>query len=413
MSSHPTPTPHAETIWTKAFIRIFLLNVIMSMGQFIASTLLPKHVEQMGAPASVIGVVAGMFAITAIAIRPVVGPATGCFRKERLLVMDIGIIMAAFLIYGLSESIPVVMAGRLLHGVGMGFMAPVMLYLASNALPESKMASGIGVYTLGQAASTAIGPSVGLALSDAFGYNVTFFLSAALLLTALIVAALTATPEPPGTGVFRIRLSEVVDGEVALPALIMFFLNGSYACISSFLVVYGGLGGVENIGLYFTAYAISVFVSRPLSGRIADKYGMDRTIIPGFILFALSFLLVSFSNTLPMFILSGVVSAFGFGICQPGMQALAMKLVPRERRSIAGNTLYLGVDAGFLVMPALAGSLVTLVQGRTGDMLAGYEMMYRVMIVPILIALGLFLLGRKRMLRGAAEPVETSPAAAR
>lgn len=99
-------TQKTETIWTKAFIRIFILNVIMSMGQFIASTLLPKHVEQMGAPASVIGVVAGMFAITAIAIRPVV------------------------------------MAGRLLHGIGMGSLVPVMLFLAINALPEGRMASG-------------------------------------------------------------------------------------------------------------------------------------------------------------------------------------------------------------------------------------------------------------------------------
>ena len=394
-------TQKTETIWTKAFIRIFILIVIMSMCQFIASTLLPKHVEQMGAPASVIGVVAGMFAITAIAIRPVVGPATGCFRKERLLVMDIAIIMTAFLIYGFSESIPVVMAGRLLHGIGMGFLAPVTLFLASNALPESKMASGIGVYTLGQAASTAIGPSVGLALSDAFGYNATFFLSAGMLFTAMVFAMATAMEEPSGSGVFRISLREVVDREVALPAVIMFFLNGAYACISSFLVVFGGLGGVKNIGLYFTAYAVSVFVSRPLSGRIADKYGMDRTLVPGFVLFAVSFLLVSLSRSLPMFILSGVVSAFGFGVCQPGIQALAMKLVPQGRRGIAGNTLYLGVDAGFLLMPALAGMLVTFVQDRTGSALLGYQAMYQVMILPILAALAVFLLGRKQMLRGA------------
>jgi MFS family permease len=184
---------------------------------------------------------------------------------------------------------------------------------------------------------------------------------------------------------------------VIIPAIIMLFLSGAYASINGFIVIYAGISNVSSIGLFFTVYAISVLLSRPFSGRIADKYGLDKMLIPGMLIFALSFIIISFSHSLPMFLLSGVISAFGYGICQPLMQTLSLRLVSNERRGVAGNTTYIGVDTGNLVTPVLAGTIVTSVQNITGNSLFGYEVMYRVMIIPVLIALVLFILKRKAL----------------
>lgn len=155
---------------------------------------------------------------------------------------------------------------------------------------------------------------------------------------------------------------------------------------------------MEQIGLFFTVYAVCLFFSRPFCGSIADRYGIDKIVIPGMMMFALSFITVSLARSLPMFLLSGAMSAFGYGICQPYMQTLCMKLVSKERRGVAGNTNYIGVDTGYLVTPIIAGTIVTLVHRDGGSEILGYVVMYRIMIIPIFIALVIFLLNRKKLL---------------
>lgn len=388
-----------ETIWNKAFTSIFIVNITMNMAQFMMNTLIPKFADFLGANAAVVGIVTGMFAITALSTRPIVGSAIGYFRKNRLLAMAIGFIAFAFVCYGFSNNITMIMIGRLIHGLGMGFTAPICLALASDALPETKMASGIGIFTLGQAVSTAVGPSIGLKLADIFGYNTTFFICAIIMSASLILALRLKITDPDRKERFKISYKSIVAPEVIIPAIIMLLLSGAYSCLNSFIVIYAGLSKVSSIGLFFTVYAISVLFTRPFSGRIADKYGLDKILIPSMLMFALSFLIISLSHSLTMFLISAVISAFGFGICQPAVQTLTMRLVSKERRGIAGNTQYIGVDTGFLITPALAGAIVTFVQNDTGNKILGYEVMYRVMIIPILFALGIFLLKRKELMQ--------------
>jgi len=386
-----------QTIWNKAFIDIFVINIILNMGQYMMNTLIPKFAEHLGATAAIVGMVSGMFAVTALSVRPIVGPATGYFRKNLLLAVAVGNIALGYICYGFSGSIPMIIVGRLLQGIGMGFLAPVLLALASDALPCGRMASGIGIYSLGQAIAAAVGPTIGLELTGVIGYNKTFFIGAVIMGVVLVLALRLESEKPVRTEKFKISIKNMVAIEVIVPTIIMFFLGGTYSCINSFIVIYGGVCGVKQIGLFFTAYAVCLLFSRPISGRIADRYGMDKAIIPGILVYALSFIIISFARSLPMFIFAGAVSAFGYGVCQPSIQAVCMKLVPKERRGVAGNTNYIGVDSGFLLTPMLAGYIVTFVQNQSNNEVLGFAFMYRVMTIPILIALVIFWIKRKEM----------------
>lgn len=391
-------TQNKETIWNKKFINIFFINFILSMGQFMMNTLIPKFADHLGATATVVGIVSGMFAVTALLIRPIAGPAMDYYRKSKLLSVAVGLITLAFVCYGCAGSIAMIIVARLVHGVGIGIAVPLCLAMASNALPESKMASGIGTFSLGSAISTAVGPLIGLKLADVIGYNITFFVIAALLGSCLILTLRLKTGMPEKTERFKISLSKVFVPEVIVPTIIMFFLAAAYSCINYFIVIYGGIRGVGNIGLFFTSYAIFLFVSRPISGKVADKYGIDKTVIPGMLVFALSFVVISYSGSLTMFLIAGAVSAFGYGICAPAMQTLCMQLVSKQRRGAAGNTNFIGVDCGYLLGPTLAGLIITQIQTSSGNEVFGYIAMYRVMVIPILIALTIFVLYRKKLL---------------
>ncbi|WP_141504692.1 MFS transporter [Paenibacillus luteus] len=388
-----------QTIWNPTFTYIFIINVALNMAQFMMNTLIPNYAEHLGATAVIIGVVSSLFAVTALGIRPIVGPATGYFRNNRLLAVAVGIIALAFVSYAFADSISILMLGRLLHGIGMGFLAPLSLALASDALPSSKLASGIGIFSLGQAVATAVGPMLGLELVHAFGYSATFIIGAVIMLAVLLMALRLKTDVPDKSAGFKISLNNIIAVEVVVPSVIMFFLAGAYSCINSFILIYGKANGVKEIGLFFTAYAVCVLFSRPFSGRIADKYGLSTMLVPGIFIFALSFILISFARSLPMFLLAGAVSAFGYGICQPIIQTMCMKLVDKERRGIAGNTSYIGVDLGYLLTPTIAGAIVTYVQSRGGSPVEGYSIMFQTMTIPIIAAFVVFMMTRKRLLK--------------
>lgn len=388
------------SIWNAEFTSLFIVNFLMSMGQFMMNALVPKFAYQMGAAAPIVGMVSGIFAVTALAVRPLAGPAIDSFRKDRLLTMSLIFVALAYICYGFAGNVQMLFVGRLLTGLGMGFMGPLVLALASDALPTGKLASGIGIFSLGQAVSTAIGPAAGLRLAGWIGYNNTFFVGAGIMTLVILLTLRLKVPVRHQPGSFRISWDRIIAPEVLTPTIITFFLGGAYSSINSFIIIYGGLCGVEDIALFFMAYAGFVLLSRPLSGRIADRYGADRVLIPGILLFAVSFLMISFARTLPAFLAAGAVSAFGYGICQPMMQSLCMQMVPRERRGVAGNTNYIGMDTAFLIMPTLAGLIAMQVTTQTGSALDGYSFMYRAMLVPMAFALILFLVKRKKLLAG-------------
>ena len=380
-------TNKKTSIWTMPFISIFLMNLILQMGQYMMNSLVPKYAHFLGAGAATVGTVSSMFAVTALAVRPISGPAIDCFSKKRMLVISAGIIFLAFLIYGLSSSIPMLIFGRLIHGIGIGMIGPLALATAGECLPEEKMSSGIGIFALGQAAATALGPSAGLALSQRFGYSATFFICSGIAaLSCVPTLALTKTKTGSCKKPYRISTNNIFAKETLTSFSIILFLGISYSCINSYMIIYGSARGITQIGLFFTAYAAALLISRPLSGVLSDKYGIATTLIPGFLLFAAAFFLISYSSTLTMFIIAGVVSAFGYGTITPNIQAMGMRKASPERRGVVANTIYMGMDIGVLLGGPISGLICEYVQKATGDYIFGYSAMYRVMIIPVAIS---------------------------
>ena len=186
---------------------------------------------------------------------------------------------------------------------------------------------------------------------------------------------------------FKISLNKIIAPEVLLPTLVIFFLAFAQSGINSFIAIFGELNGVKDIGLYFTASAICMIFIRPISGKIADKYGHDKSVIPGLFLFITALILISFSSTLPMFILAGAITAFGYGSSQPIIQTMIMQLVPKERRGAAGNTNFIGIDCAFLVGPTVAGFIIASIENSTGNEVLGFSLMFRIMVIPVIISM--------------------------
>lgn len=103
-----------------------------------------------------------------------------------------------------------------------------------------------------------------------------------------------------------------------------------------------------------------------------------------------SMYLISVSDTIWTLLAAAVVGAFGYGAAGPVARAMAMGVVPEERRGAASSTLYLGSDLGQLAGPVVGGLIATTL---------GYAAMYRIAPVSILLAAVVLLVARRTLER--------------
>ena len=393
MSNSPATTQNNPrlSIWSVGFVMLLITNLFQSAGQMMMNTVIPLYADAMGAGATVVGVAAGAFGVTALASRPFAGPAFDSFSKKWMLFGAVALITIATFLYSVASSVPVLIGVRLLHGLAMGFSGPLGLSLATETLPPSRISSGVGVYSLAQAIGLAAGPAIGICLSQAVGYPLAFRFASGAMCIALVL--LFFFKEPPGQPrkPYQLKLNRMFAREAIMPAVLLLLLMSAFCCTNSFLAIYAGLLGVEGIGLYFTVYALCLVVTRPIFGRLADTFGSTKVLIPAMLCFAASYTIISLANSLPVFIVAAIVASCGFGACLPLLQAVTMKLVSPDAHGAASNTTYTGMDLANLVGPAAGGMIIEALHAMTGDITLAYTDMWLVMLIPIAASLVIFI----------------------
>ncbi len=385
-----------ESIWNRAFIIILIVNFCHQMGQQMMNTLVPKYADALGSSAYLVGLIGTAFGVSSLVARPFTSPAFDSFSKKKLLILSLAGICAVFTCYGLSRNYSMLITARLFHGAFVGCVAPLSLAIAGDSLPEKSMGSGIGIFSLCQAVGQAVGPNLGLKLSKTIGFPKTFFLGAGIMLAA-VVLAFFVIEQPGERDVYRITLDKIIEKDSLHPAVLMFCIMIAYTCIGSYLAIFGDLLGIENIGLYFTVYAVFLLVSRPLSGKLIDKYGYGKVLVPGLLCFAISFVIIGLSRELTGFLIAATVNAFGYGVCFPAIQSLGMRCASRNRRGAAASTSFLGSDCSMLVGPVLAGLVVDGISKTDLGKVQGFSVMFCIMTIPIIAGLVYFLIFQKKI----------------
>ncbi len=377
-------------IWNKMFVSIFFANMALNFGQQMSNSLLSKYADSLGAPATQIGMLMSMFAVTALILRFVAGPAMDTYNRKYLVMGAMAIMATAYFGFSISKSISSLMVFRLLQGCGNAFANVACLAMVSEALPKEKFGTGMGYYSLAQVVSQAIAPTIGLTLVDWFGYNTAYTIIGFIMLTAIVVASQIKINFKP-MGKLKITLNSIIAKEAVLPAVILLFMAIGFHTINSFLIVFATKQGVtSSIGVFFTVYALTMLFTRPMIGKLTDKFGLVKVAIPAICLTGCSFFIISFATSLPMFLLAAFVNAFGYGACQPALQSLTMKAVPKERRGSASSTNFIGMDIGTIIGPTLAGTIAQSL---------GYVAMWRYMVIPFVIGMALVFIFRREITR--------------
>ena len=386
-----------KTIWNAMFFSIFFANMALNLGQQMSNSLLSLYAKSMGTPADQIGQLMSMFAVTALIFRFISGPAMNAYNRKKLLAMGMSFMATAYLGFSFAptiadavglQTITVLKCFRLLQGIGNAFANACCLTIVADTLPKDKFSAGMGYYSCAQVISQTFGPTVGVFLRDALGYRNTYIVVFAVMFCAILMSSRVKLA-PRKSVPFNLKLSNMVAKEALVPATIIFFINMGFTAINAFLLVYSEEHGIVGGSLFFTVYALTLLATRPVVGRLTERFGFTKVSIPSVFMTACSFVLIAFSESLIMLLIAAFVNAFGYGAIQPMLQSLCMKSVPPERRGSASGTNFIGTDAATIIGPMLC--------GKVADM-AGYTpVMWLAMTIPIFVGLIVIFLFRKKI----------------
>lgn len=371
------------------YLKISIVSFVMSISSLMLNTLLPRYANALGASSTLVGFVVSSFTITAIIFKSLSGPMVDHFNKVKILAFSLAIISFAFLGYSLSSSIYTLIFFRLVQGSGMAFTAVATLSILADIVEKERLMEAVAYYGTFQALAGAVGPYIGLELSNRFGYSSSFKLGLFIMLVSVFLSLSLKLEYPKKRRKeFKVELNKSLALEAIVPASMMIFLAGAYATITAYITLFADDVNVTNIGLFFSVNALSLLLSRPLLGRLSVYY-KEYILLPfAIVMFIVSIVVISYSTSILGFMTGAVLLAFGYGLCQPLVQTLCMKSVPRSRSGAASATSYYGIDIGYLLSPLLAGYLI--------DHL-GYALMYRSLSILVLIGLLLYFVFRKRL----------------
>ena len=384
-------TSKANSLWTKNFLLLILANFAIYVSFYMLIPSLPVFIKEISGKDSLSGLALGLFLLAAVLIRPFAGRSIDTGKRKEIFLLGTGVFLFSTLAFSRVPTLLVLLAARFVQGLGWAYCNTAAGTLASDIIPRMRLSEGMGYFSLSLSASMGVGPALALYLSERYSFQLMFYACAGFALLSFLLALFINQPNVYSETETPLATKRVLLEKKALfPSLVMFFVLVSYAAITSFLALYGQYRLVADIGLFFTVFAVSISVSRPLFGRLADRKGHDLVLVPGLILCILTLIIIYFARSLPAFIFAGFVYGMGYGAVQPSMQALSVLFVPPERRGAATATYFLFLDLGLGLGSVLWGLVAQSY---------GYELMYLAAIIPSLLSLFVYLLARQRKTR--------------
>ncbi|MYA06571.1 MAG: MFS transporter [Holophagales bacterium] len=139
---------------------LMVVAFVSTLGEFLVVALLPFYAERYGATPLEVGALVSAFALASMATAPLWGRLADRRGRRPALLLGLVVSAAGYLLFGLAQSLELLLLARLVHGVGGGTVPVVFAYIADSVTGERR-AEGIGWVTAVTSSAAMIGPAVG------------------------------------------------------------------------------------------------------------------------------------------------------------------------------------------------------------------------------------------------------------
>jgi EmrB/QacA subfamily drug resistance transporter len=443
-----------------------LAMFIVDLDFFALNLAIPRMAEELDTSATNMQWVISGYMLAGGAFLIPGGRMADIFGRKRMLMIGIAIFGGASLACGLAPNPEVLIAFRVIQGMGCAILFPVTIAVVTNAFPEERRKRAIGnLYGLA-AIATAAGPFVGGGVTESLGWRWVFLLNVPIAATAFLltiyavresrdesapqridipglaaivlgIAAVTFAVDKGETwgwdsaqtlglmaaGVVLLAAFVAIERRVANPLVdLTLFRNPPYVavtllglvantafCVGTFastlyLQRVLGYSPLEG-GLIFLAASGAMAIAGPLSGRLGERYDVARLMTVSILGGAAGLVVVSLGPDLPLYISALVAFGFGYGLGWTLTSVGTQTVVAVNQAGVAsGVTLAIVVGGAGLGVATSAALIETLAGGGTTEGEAIEELLRWVAIGSAVAAAVLGLL------RGRAAGREATPA---
>jgi predicted MFS family arabinose efflux permease len=345
-------------LWTKPFVLIVFSNALLFMIFEMLLPTLPLYVNEIGGNAGTIGLITGVFMVSAILIRPFSGYLLNMIDKKYLLILGILINAASTGLYYYADSISSLLVIRIIHGLGFGLASTYFATLAAELIPKNRRGEGLGYFGVGETIAISVGPMIGIAILNISDYSRLFLGGMAVLLLAALMAILSKKPSKQEQDIQENPTIKILERRVLFPSVLILMVGVAASGIMSFLSLYALEKNIDGVGWFFLVVAATSFLVRLVSGKLYDQYGSSIILIPGAILASLGLVTLHFSETIFYFFIAAALYGLGFGSIFPAIQTWCINLVQEHEHEYAMSTFFnffdIGIGGGSLLLGILA-----------------------------------------------------------
>ena len=350
--------PQAEKLWNRNYIFIILINFLVFTNHIMLLSTFPFYVDALGGNTAIAGAAAMFFSLVAVLCRPFVGWMLDNGKRKGILILGLFGMALMPLGYLASSFLALALLFRMLHGASLACSSTSNATIASDTIPQSRFAEGMGYFGMATALATACAPSLGLFLMNRYGFSVLFLSASCVILLAFVLLFLTRTPKISVTRK-PLQFKSLFDIN-ALPAsavTVVFMIT--FGALENFLSKFAAESHLPSGGTYFLVMSMLLLLTRVTVGKIADRKGEGIFVYTCNLSMLLSFLLLAFLPNRFTFYLSAVLSGYAFGGLEPALQSMAVHIAPPEKRGSANSTFLCAYDIGIGIGGGLSGVLIT------------------------------------------------------
>lgn len=365
-----------ERLWTRDFILLIVIAALASTAITTQMGTLPLYVESLGGSTAESGAIVGILGISALIFRFPTGVMIDKYGRRIMLLIGLGILVVDFTLLNVFRTLLILFCLRFLQGIGNCMQTTATSTIAADLIPPRRLQVGLGYFSLAQVVPSAIGPMIGLAVVERFGYDALFVIGVVLTALSLLLSLFLNVVPARGDGGARRRLAnaagtsegagtaETADGakrsgsgslallirpSVVLPSAIMFVVFCAAAGVTAFIAQYAVELHIANVGTYFVVASLSTVVVRLVISPQLIRFPQPVVVAASLVMVVAPFFLIAHANNLAVLLLAALLYGAGQANLQPMMNTLVLQGIEPGQRgrvtaffSASGDVAYGG-----------------------------------------------------------------------
>jgi predicted MFS family arabinose efflux permease len=319
---------------------------------------LPIYLAALGSDETTIGLLVGVYSASALIFRFLVGGVLPRYTERTVMMFGALLFAVTFPASIIFHPFWPFFVVRFFQGIAYAALDTAVVAFIVNVIPPLHRVQGIAYFFMAPTLALALAPSFGMLLLIRHGITFLFMACLVLSLAAFFFSyelkqKRISAPDKganPGNTLF-------FDAKIVVPTISAFLQSFVMGSLFTFLPLYAVRCGVSNPGHFFSAIAIVVIAGRVLGGRIVNMWKKEKVILSCVFTSGVSVTVLSFSTTLPMFIVVGLLWGVGYAFIFPAFMAYAFDYSGSSGGAAVGTFMAI-TDLGLALGPVLLGMVI-------------------------------------------------------